>query len=83
MRLSPSSKALVVCGFLVLAIVVVFGQTVNFDFVNYDDNMYVYDNPHVMHGLTPASVGWAMTASHASNWHPLTWFSHIMDCVTL
>jgi Tfp pilus assembly protein PilF len=80
MRLSPSSTASLVCGFLLLAIAIVFGQTVGYDFVNFDDNAYVYENPQVTQGLTSASVAWAMTTSHATNWHPLTWFSHILDC---
>ena len=81
MRLSPSSTALIVCGFLVDGRRDRFrpnGQ--DYDFVNFDDNVYVYENPHVMHGITSANVAWAMTTSHATNWHPLTWLSHMLDC---
>ena len=80
MRLSPSNTALAVCGFLAIAVAIVFGQTVCHDFVLYDDNVYVYENPQVTQGLTSASIAWAMTTSRAANWHPLTWFSHILDC---
>ena len=41
-----------VCGFLLAAVAVVFGQTLRHGFVNYDDPEYVYDNPHIYHGLT-------------------------------
>jgi tetratricopeptide (TPR) repeat protein len=48
-------------------------------FVNYDDVTYVTDNPVVQGGLTLKNVLWAMTATDASNWHPLTWISHMAD----
>ncbi len=48
-------------------------------FVNYDDDTYVTDNPVVQGGLTLKNVLWAMTATEASNWHPLTWISHMAD----
>jgi len=48
-------------------------------FVNLDDDLYVYGNPHVSAGLTWAGVRWAFTAFQASNWHPLTWLSHMLD----
>jgi tetratricopeptide (TPR) repeat protein len=49
-------------------------------FVVYDDNDYVTENHVVQNGLTVAGVKWAFTTSHASNWHPLTWLSHMTDC---
>ena len=69
-----------VCGFLLLAIALVFGQTVGHDFVNFDDVAYVYQNPYVLHGLTEPGIRWAFTTDHAANWHPLTWISHMLDC---
>src|SRR5437660_517873 len=49
------------------------------EFVNYDDPDYVTSNSHVQSGLTWSNVAWAFTSGHASNWHPLTWLSHILD----
>ncbi len=49
-------------------------------FVNYDDSDYVTMNPHVQGGLTKDNIVWAFTKSHSSNWHPLTWMSHMLDC---
>ena len=46
----------------------------------YDDADYVFDNPRVKAGPTWAGVGWAFARSHAANWHPLTWISHMIDC---
>ena len=65
---------------LILSTLLVFGQVRNFDFVNYDDNDYVFENPHVLNGLTGDSVIWAFTTNHAANWHPLTWLSLMLDC---
>src|SRR5687767_5508309 len=50
------------------------------DFIVYDDDLYVTDNQVVQRGLTWAGVKWAFTTLHASNWHPLTWLSHMLDC---
>ena len=49
------------------------------DFVNYDDPDYVTANPHVKGGLSWENVKWAFTSGFASNWHPLTWLSHMVD----
>src|ERR1700690_2237945 len=49
-------------------------------FVNFDDQVYVTDNRTVQNGLTWAGFQWAFTTGHGSNWHPLTWLSHMMDC---
>ena len=48
--------------------------------VVYDDDSYVTENRAVQNGLTWAGVQWAFTTGHASNWHPLTWLSHMTDC---
>ncbi len=71
---------LAVCVLLLLAIVAVFGQTSRHGFVYYDDDNYIYQNPHVMSGLTTEGIAWAFTTGRASNWHPLTWLSHMLDC---
>lgn len=57
-----------------------FGQTAGHDFVNFDDNRYVYENGPVRRGLTRENVGWAFTHVVADNWHPLTTISHMLDC---
>ena len=49
-------------------------------FINYDDQVYVTDNRVVQNGLTWAGIQWAFTTGHASNWHPVTWLSHMLDC---
>jgi hypothetical protein len=49
-------------------------------FVDYDDQEYVINNAHVKAGLTWDTFTWALTATEASNWHPVTWLSHALDC---
>ena len=70
---------ILICLLLAGSIVAVYWQTGNFDFVNFDDPIYVKDNPLVKHGLTPDGIKWAFTMVYASNWHPLSWISHMVD----
>ena len=65
---------------LTLGTVAVYAQTCRNDFVAYDDDAYVCENPSVTEGLTRSSITWAFTTFHAANWHPLTWLSHMADC---
>ena len=58
----------------------VFGQTLQHDFVNYDDNRYIYENALIRQGLTSRGIIAAFTHSHSENWHPLTTLSHAFDC---
>ena len=48
------------------------------DFVNWDDDAYVYKNTYI-HSLHPQAIAWMLTAFHVGNWHPLTWLSHAAD----
>ena len=57
----------------------VFWQTGAHQFINFDDPLYVTNNPHVKRGITGDNIFWAFTTTAASNWHPLTWLSHMAD----
>src|SRR6478672_1827875 len=59
---------------------IVFGQTLNHPFVEYDDQNYVYENPEITAGLTSHGFVAAFSGPHARNWHPLTTISHMLDC---
>ncbi len=72
-------RDIIACLFLAVITISVYWQVHNYDFVNYDDNIYVSDNQQVQGGLTFDSITWAFTTNHASNWHPLTWLSHMLD----
>ena len=65
---------------LILTTLVVFHQLPSHDFVNLDDDLFVYDNPHVQAGFTKESVLWAFTTFHPDYWRPLSWLSHMLDC---
>ena len=66
--------------FLSLISLAVFSQTVRYNFVNFDDDLYVYDARAIKAGLTIEGVATAFTKPHARNWHPLTTISHMLDC---
>jgi len=70
---------IIICVLLVLAVVVIYGRTINFDFITVDDAMYVSQNPYVQAGLRPITVWAAFTRTGAGNWHPLTWLSFMLD----
>ena len=64
---------------LLLGTVLLFARTTGNGFVNYDDPDYVTANEHVRHGLTLEGLKWALFSVEKSNWHPLTWVSHMAD----
>jgi len=68
-----------VCAALVIAIFAAFGGLLSSPFVNYDDGTYVIENSFVQKGLSGESVAWAFRSTDATNWHPLTWLSHMLD----
>src|SRR4029078_10177844 len=59
---------------------VVFGQTLRYDFVNYDDPRYVYQKTRITSGINFDNVAWAFSHIHSENWHPLTTITHMLDC---
>jgi protein O-mannosyl-transferase len=69
-----------VCLGLVALIWAVFGQTIRYNFVNFDDDLYVYNTPAIQSGLTLKGIAAAFISQHAHNWHPLTTISHMLDC---
>jgi len=70
----------IICLFLVVATLAVYWQVLDNDFVHYDDDAYVTENLRVQKGVTFDNLTWAATSSLASNWHPITWISHMIDC---
>ncbi len=68
------------CAVLMAATFFTYWPVRTHDFVKYDDDKYVTDNRQVQSGLNERSVRWAFTSGYASNWHPVTWLSHMLDC---
>ena len=79
-RANSRVTSILVCLGLVAVTWAVFGRTLANDFVNFDDHVYVYDNPLVVRGLSIEGIIGAFTHTHALNWHPLTTLSHMLDC---
>src|SRR5690348_13892631 len=73
-------KRVTACLVLVLLIWLVFGQTMGYGFVNYDDDVYVYNNPVVAQGVTVNGLRFAFLHVDVDNWHPLSTISHMVDC---
>src|SRR5450631_2007054 len=64
---------------LILVIAATYLKAAGFEFILYDDTLYVTENSRVGTGLTYSGIVWAFTTFHASNWHPVTWLSHMLD----
>ena len=77
--ISDHQLKLMISLLLIFAIIIAYGQVRNFDFVDFDDGLYITKNIHVQKGLTIEGLIWAFTSFHAANWHPMTWFSHMLD----
>jgi tetratricopeptide (TPR) repeat protein len=65
---------------LAVVTLAVYGQVIGHQFVDLDDDLAIRDNPMVAGGLTWKGIAWAFTTFHDSNWHPVTWLSHMLDC---
>lgn len=76
----PQRRRLILCLLLVLATLALYNPVTRAPFLNYDDDVYVADNLQVRAGLSWNTVVWAFHSSEASNWHPITWLSHALDC---
>ncbi|MDR3457916.1 MAG: hypothetical protein P4N60_10755 [Verrucomicrobiae bacterium] len=79
-RLSLNQRKWFFSLLLVLVTLAVYWPVRHHDFINYDDDDYVYANDMVKAGLTWQGFEWAFMGTHAVNWHPLTWLSHMLDC---
>ena len=80
MRNKFSERCLVagICVGLVALVWFVFGQTIKFPFINFDDPEYVYEVPQINSGLTWHNIAWAFTAIPSPSWCPLTNISHLL-----
>jgi tetratricopeptide (TPR) repeat protein len=72
-------SVLIVCFFLTVAVFVVFGRTLQYPFVNFDDGLYVYENPQVKQGLTLSGIVWMFSHEACRFYHPLTMTSLMLD----
>ena len=69
----------VIAWLLAAATFALFSPAIGYDFINFDDNLYVYENPHVLHGLSWAGLAYAFQSIDGASWMPVTWFSFMLD----
>jgi len=74
LRASPWVAVLLAAGTFLL-----YAQLAGHQFLHYDDNVYVTENPVVLRGLTWSGVVWAFTSPDAWYGFPLAWLSHMLD----
>jgi len=80
-RFFKKHSTVIIAIFLIIFICSIYYQIKDHDFINFDDNLYVTDNSHVLSGLNLENIKWALTFTEKNGtyWHPLTWISHMLD----
>jgi tetratricopeptide (TPR) repeat protein len=76
---APERRNPIACLLLAVITLALYNPVTRHPFVNYDDDRYVTENPHIRQGLTADTFTWALTSTEQANWHPLTWMSHALD----
>jgi tetratricopeptide (TPR) repeat protein len=76
---APRRRTAWLAALLVAAAAASHAPALGADFIHFDDPQYLLENPHVHTGLRWENLRWAFTHEHLSNWHPLTWLSHMLD----
>jgi tetratricopeptide (TPR) repeat protein len=81
MRNKISERGIVagICAGLVALVWFVFGQTIKFPFINFDDPEYVYEVPEINSGVSWHNIQWAFTHWPSTNWFPLQNISHMFE----
>jgi protein O-mannosyl-transferase len=72
-------RRIAVCVAVALLTAFVYGSTWRNGYIDFDDPEYVGKNPVVQQGLTWPGIVWALRSTEQANWHPLTWWSHMLD----
>jgi Tfp pilus assembly protein PilF len=72
-------RTLLVCLALAAGTAILYAPVLGFEFINFDDIEYIVNNYHIRH-FNWQSLAWCFQTTYASNWHPLTWMSHTLDC---
>lgn len=79
--LAPSA----ICLALALITLGIFAQTFSFKFLNFDDDLFISENPRLTQGLSAQAIAWAFSANlirddtNAEYWEPLTLLSRLAD----
>ena len=79
LNINPRKQKLIVYIALTVVTLAVFWQVNQYDFINFDDPVYVTENSHIQSGITLDGFRWAFSTTYADLWHPLTWLSLMFD----
>jgi hypothetical protein len=82
LNINRQKQTLIIYIVLTVVTLAVFWQVNQYDFVNFDDNMYITKNSNIRSGLTPEGVYWAFSTNSVKQtglWNPLTWLSLMFD----
>jgi hypothetical protein len=78
--MNSSHTKILICLLLTIATLAAFWEVQDHGFVNFDDDFYIFENLHVIEGLTSKNIKWAFSTLYEGFWMPLTWLSHMLDC---
>jgi len=76
---SKSKQSFLISIALIAVSFLAYYRTLYYGFVEFDDPVYITRNDHLLHGFGMSQLIWAFTSNYASNWHPITWLSHLLD----
>ena len=76
---APQKRTLILCLLLALATLALYNPVTHAPFLNYDDPIYVTDNPQVRAGLSWNTIVWTFRTPKDLDWHPITWLSFALD----
>jgi protein O-mannosyl-transferase len=79
-HLGYRARELIPLALIFFSALALFFPVWSFEYLNFDDNIYVYQNPQVLSGLSWSGLKWAFFTTLGGHWHPLTWLSLMLDC---
>jgi tetratricopeptide (TPR) repeat protein len=78
-NINPQTQILIVYIVLTVVTLAVFWQVNHYDFINFDDQVYVIENNHIQSGITLDGFRWAFSTRYTNLWNPLVWLSFMFD----
>ncbi len=74
-----SKQKLIVYAVLTAVTLAVYWQVHQFEFVNFDDNLLVFENRHIQTRINPEAIRWSFTTNQADLWSPVLWLSFLLE----
>jgi protein O-mannosyl-transferase len=78
-NISPNRQRVIVYVVLAIVTLAVYRQVNQYDFLNYDDVVYITQNIHIQSGVTTDGLRWAFSTMYFGLWNPLVWISYMFD----